>query len=123
MATRTRHAEEQRQYRARLRQTAKARDDGSTAPRGAPETRAVVQSLATAVRRLAGAVRKDPSGPEAILYERLMRTAYKALTRQGYDAAEFATRLAHYTLPDDAKTRRRKAAAEERYWILGKTSE
>ncbi|EAS49995.1 hypothetical protein SI859A1_01348 [Aurantimonas manganoxydans SI85-9A1] len=112
----TRHAEEQRRYRARLRERAKA---GATGSRGAPETRIVVQGLAVAVRRLAEAVRKAPDGPEALVYERLMRTAHRHLTRQGFDAAESYTRLSHYTLPDDAKARRRRADAERRFWASG----
>ena len=112
----TRHSEEQRRYRARLRERAKA---GATGSRGAPETRIVVQGLAVAVRRLAEAVRKAPDGPEALVYERLMRTAHRHLTRQGFDAAESYTRLSHYTLPDDAKARRRRADAERRFWASG----
>ncbi|MEF2554005.1 hypothetical protein VQ042_22130 [Aurantimonas sp. A2-1-M11] len=65
----TRHAEEQRRYRARLRERAKP---GTAGSRGAPETRVVAQSLAVAVRRLAAMVRKAPEDPEALVYERLM---------------------------------------------------
>ena len=120
--TRTRHAEEQRRYRARLREQAKPKADGTVAPRGAPETRAVVQALATSVRELARAVRADPQGlaAEAKAYQRLMRDAEKALKAGGFDGAESAARLIHYTLPDPAKARRRKAAAEERYWSIGR---
>lgn len=112
----TRHAEEQRRYRARLRERAKP---GATGSRGAPETRIIVQALATAVRRLAATLRKTPEGPEAVLYERLMKTAHKSLTRQGFDANESYARLAHYTLPDDAKARLRRADAERRFWASG----
>lgn len=112
----TRHAEEQRRYRARLRERAQPGEAGS---RGAPETRAVVQSLAIAVRRLAATVRKAPDGPEAVLYQRLMKTAHRHLNRQGFDAAESYVRLAHYALPDNAKARRRRADAERRFWASG----
>lgn len=112
----TRHAEEQRRYRARLRERAKP---GATGSRGAPETRVVAQSLAVAVRRLAATVRKAPEGPEAVIYERLMKTAHRSLVRQGFDATESYARLAYYALPDDAKARRRRADAERRFWSSG----
>lgn len=111
--TLSKHAAEQRRYRARLRDRTKP---GATASRGAPETRAVVQSLATAVRKLAATVRKAPDGPEAVVYERLMKTAHAALRKQGFDPSESSARLIHYALPDEAKSRRRKADAEKRYW-------
>lgn len=109
--TTSKHALEQRRYREKLR--AKAAAD---APRGAPETRAVIQALAVAVRKLAVAARKAPNGPEGAAYQRLMLTAYGSLKRKGYDPAESFERLSGYTLPDDAKARHRRAAAERRYW-------
>ncbi|WP_279482301.1 hypothetical protein [Aureimonas sp. SK2] len=109
--TTSKHAMEQRRYRARLK--AKAAAD---APRGAPETRAVIQSLAVAVRKMAGAAKRKPDSPEAASYQRLMLTAYGVLKKQGFDPAESFERLSLYTLPDEAKARRRRADAERRYW-------
>lgn len=113
----SKHALEQRRYRARLRAKAKPGTDGEkVAPKGAPETRAVIQSLAVAVRKMASAAKKSPDSPEATAYQRLMLTAYGALKRQGFDPSESFERLTHYTLPDAVKSRRRKADAERRYW-------
>ncbi len=117
-----RHAEQMRRYRARLKAKAAPVTDGAQPSKGAPETSAIVQSLATAVRKMAADVRKDPTCPEAQAYQRLMTTAAKALRRTGYDRDEAIKRLTFYVLPAPAKSKRRKAEIEQRYWEQPPTS-
>ncbi|WP_223998986.1 hypothetical protein [Aureimonas sp. SA4125] len=111
-----RHAEQMRRYRERLKAKATPTTEGAEHSRGAPETRVIVQSLATAVRKMAAAVRRNPTCPEAEAYQRLMNTAKKALLRAGYDREESIKRLTFYVLPPAAKSKRRKADIEQRYW-------
>ena len=95
-----RHVEEQRRYRARLRERSKVGRDGKAAPRGAPETRVVVQALAVAVRGLAGSIKSDPGAvsPEAKrVYAELLQAAFMHLVEQGFDHAESSRRLTLYT--------------------------
>lgn len=109
---RGRHVEEQRRYRARLREKAK---DGNAAPRGAPETRVVVQSLAVAVRALAARIRSAPASTSddvKAMYSDLLQTAFRHLREQGFDPAESSRRLTLYAGRRTEPERRRKPASK-----------
>lgn len=89
---RSRRAEAQARYRDRLRRR------GEEVGRPAPETRAVTQSLAAAVRGLAGNVKRSgiATSPLAGALQTVLQSAHRRLVVSGYDRDEAHRRLLLY---------------------------
>lgn len=112
------YVDRQRVYRQRLAERGAVSGAGAKASRGAPETRFVVQSLASAVRSLAAEIKANPDVAKAqgAAFQALMRAAGTELEAKGFDRAESASRLLLYVLPNEQRRRRLARDAEARYW-------